>query len=135
MVSSFINYLTAGCVFVFCIAVTALSAAPAPGSVEGHVKIISPKEVELMDLTPSETAANSYSDYPLIILSKDAKMKATLITPDHSGNFRVALPAGEYILDVQGRRPKGHVRATPRPFTVVANQTVHVDLSIDTGVR
>jgi hypothetical protein len=29
-----------------------------------------------------------------------------------------------------GRRR--HVRATPQPFTILANQTVHVDMAIDT---
>ena len=38
------------------------------------------------------------------------------------------------VLDVQDRRRR-HVRATPQPFTVVANQTVHVDMNIDTGIR
>jgi len=26
------------------------------------------------------------------------------------------------------------LRATPQPFTVASNQTVHVDMNIDTGV-
>ena len=134
MFASFIKYLIAGCVS-WIMTVIPLTAAPAPGFVEGHVNIVSPKEVQLMDPTPSESTTNSYADYPLIVLSKDGKTEVTLITPDDSGNFHVALPAGEYILDVQGRRPKGHVRAGPQTFTVVSNQTVHVDMNIDTGVR
>ena len=43
-----------------------------------------------------------------------------------------ALPPGEYIIDVEGRVPKRlHVRA--QPFTVVPNETVHVDMTIVTG--
>ncbi len=49
--------------------------------------------------------------------------------------YRVALPLSDYILDAQGRPPKGHVRAKPQRFTVASNQTVHVDMSIDTGIR
>jgi hypothetical protein len=37
-------------------------------------------------------------------------------------------------LEVQGRAP-GHVRAKPQPFTIGSNQTVRVDMEIDTGVR
>jgi len=37
-------------------------------------------------------------------------------------------------MDVQNRKRR-HVRATPQPFTIVANQTVRVDMVIDTGVR
>ena len=56
------------------------------------------------------------------------------MTADGNGNYRVALPPGEYVLDVAGRRP-GHVRARPQSFTVVSSQTVRVDMNIDTGVR
>jgi len=56
------------------------------------------------------------------------------VTVDENGSYRVALSAGDYALDVQGRS-RGEVRATPQPFTIVANQTVRVDMAIDTGNR
>jgi hypothetical protein len=126
--------LIGACVSVLVVS-TALIEAAAPGFLEGHLKIISPREVELADQTPSELAAVHYADYPLIILSRDGRTEIARVTADENGNYRVALPAGDYILDVQGRRPKGHIRAKPQPFTVVANQTVRVDKAIDTGVR
>ena len=75
-----------------------INAAP-QGFVEGHLRIISPKEVELADATPSESTAINYANYPLIILSKDRKTEVTRVTADDSGKYRVALPPGEYILD------------------------------------
>ncbi|PYL89050.1 MAG: hypothetical protein DMF16_07155, partial [Verrucomicrobia bacterium] len=48
------------------------------------------------------------------------------------GNYRVALPPGDYILDVQ-RHESGNLRAKPQPFTIVAGQTVHVDMTIVAG--
>ena len=119
----------------FLFAGSALINAAPQGFLEGHLKIVSPKEVELADATPSERTAINYADYPVIILSKDRKTEARRVTPDETGKYRVALPPGEYILDVQRRRPKGHVRARPQPFTVVSNKTVQVDMAIDTGVR
>ena len=79
--------------------------------------------------------AENYADYPLIILSRDGEKEIARVTADENGKYRVALPPGDYVLDVQGRRPKGHVRAKPQPFTIVSNQTVRVDMGIDTGVR
>jgi hypothetical protein len=134
MSSWLLRYLIAGCL-AWMIAATVSIDAAAPGFLEGHLNIVSPKEVELADATPSESTPNNYVDYPLIILTKDRKTEIMHVTPDDSGNYRVALPPGEYILDVQRRRPKGHVRATPQPFTILANQTVRVDMAIDTGVR
>ena len=108
--------------------------AETQGFVEGHLKIISSREVELADQTPSEGTEVNYADYPLVILSRDGKNEIARITADESGNYRVALPPGDYLLDVQDRRRR-HVRATPQTFTVVANQIVHVDMNVDTGIR
>jgi len=104
------------------------------GFLEGHLKIISPKEVELADETPSKMTIDNYVDYPLVVLSRDQKTEVAHITPDKNGNYRIGLPPGDYVLDVQNRRRR-HVRSKPQPFTVVANQTVQLDMVIDTGVR
>src|SRR5438132_12471426 len=131
VMSSFLKYLIAVCIF----SVVAGAATEPPGFVEGHLKIVSPKEVELADGNAPAITAENYAEYPLIILSQDGKKEIARITADGNGNYRTALPPGDYVLDVQGRPPKGHVRAKPQQFTVVSNQTVHVDIDIDTGVR
>ena len=134
LMSPFPQYLISACASLLLAGAVPIDAAPS-GFVEGHLKIISPKEVELADETPSETTAENYADYPLIILSHDGKKEIARVTADENGNYRVALPPGDYVLDVPGRRPKGHLRAKPQPFTVASNQTAHVDMNIDTGVR
>jgi hypothetical protein len=109
--------------------------AASTGFLEGNLKIFSQKEVELEDgNATTKTTAENYADYPLIVLSRDGKQEIARMNADTSGNYRVELPPGDYILDVQGRRPGG-VRAEPQPFKVVSNQTVHVDMDIDTGIR
>ena len=132
VMSSFLKYLVAVC--ISSVTVSTINAAP-PGFVEGHLKIISAREVELADGNTPAIAAENYAEYPLIILSQDRKKEIARVTADRNGNYHVALPPGDYILDVQGRPPKGHVRAKPQPFTVVSNQTVRVDMGIDTGIR
>jgi hypothetical protein len=133
VLTSVLKYLTSACVFLLLAGNASIDAAP-PGFIEGHLKIISPKEVELADQTPSKGTEENYADYPLIILSSDGKKEIARVTADENGNYRVALPSGNYVLDVQGRA-RGHVRAKPQPFTVASNQTVRVDIEIDTGVR
>jgi hypothetical protein len=132
--SSVLKYSVSACVFLLIAGSALIDAAP-PGFMEGHLKIVSPKEVELADATPSKITSENYADYPLIILSRDGEKEIARVTADESGQYRVALPPGNYVLDVQGRRPKGHVRAKPQPFTIISNQTVRVDMSIDTGIR
>ena len=60
--------------------------------------------------------------------------RTTLLTVDQSGNYRVALAPGNYVLDIQDRVAK-HIRAASRPFTVVSNQTVHVDMNVVIGMH
>jgi hypothetical protein len=132
--ASVFKYLILTCVFLVLASIVSTDAA-APGFLEGHLKIVSPREVELANGTPPGITTENYAEYPLIVLSQDGKKEIARVTADGNGNYRLALPPGDYILDVQGRPPKGHVRAKPQPFTVVSNQTVHIDMDIDTGIR
>ena len=79
----------------------------------------------------------NYAEYPLVILSQDGKREIARLTADKSGNYRVALPPGAYILAVQEHpaeeRAEERIHANPQPFTVVSNQTVRVDMSIFIG--
>ncbi len=108
---------------------------PGPqGIVEGNLHIYSPKTVELADGSAPTVTAETYAEYPLVVLSQDGKKVITTVTADGKGQYRLALPPGSYVLDVQDRMRK-HVRAKPQPFTVTADQTVHLDLDMDTGIR
>jgi hypothetical protein len=127
------KYLALACLFLVPIGCLASDNA-APGFLEGHLRILPFREVELADGTPASATAEKYAEFPLIILSQDEKKEITRLTADANGNYRLALPPGNYVLDVQGRAP-GHVRTKPQRFTVVSNETVRVDMNIDTGVR
>ena len=118
-----------------------LRSAEPPGFIEGRLKISSVKTVELasgdVPAVVSQSppaAAEIYREYPLIVLTRSGQNVAAVITADTNGDYRVALAPGEYILDIQDRAHK-HVRAKPEPFQIASNQTVRVDMDVDTGVR
>src|SRR4029077_19547941 len=129
-----LRFLILGCILLVPIGCLA-SDNPALGFVEGHLRILASKDVELAEGNPPKFSGANDAEYPLIILSQDGKKEITRVIADENGKFRVALPPGDYLLDVQGRLPKGHVRAKPQRFTVVSNQTVRIDMDIDTGIR
>jgi hypothetical protein len=100
---------------------------------ECYLTIVSPRVVEPSDEMPRPAVPpQSYAEYPLIILSQDGKNEIAHVTADEVGNYRVALPTGAYILDVQ-HRAGNRVGAKRQPFTVISNQTVHVDMNIFVG--
>ena len=107
-----------------------------PGFVEGHVKIFPLSDVNLSDDTGAPTSGNAqpYFEYRLIVRSREGKKEIAQVTVNRNGNYRIELPPGDYILDVLGPESRP-ARAKPRPFTVVSNQTVRVDMDIDTGLR
>ncbi|HKS31227.1 MAG TPA: carboxypeptidase-like regulatory domain-containing protein, partial [Chthoniobacterales bacterium] len=129
-----VNYLVLAWLFLSCVGWTRPANAAQPGFLEGHLKIILSREVDLADSPPGPITAGTYVQYPLIVLSQDRKREVARVTADKNGNYRVELPAGDYVLDVQ-RRPRIRVRAMPQPFTVTSGQTVHLDMDLDMGIR
>ena len=127
----FVKNLIVACIFLVLAGSATSSDALPSGVMEGHLKILSPRAFDLGDENAATVTAENYADYPLIILSRDEKKEIARISADANGNYRAALPPGDYILDVQGRARK-HVRWKPQPFTIVSNQTVRVDMDIDT---
>jgi hypothetical protein len=127
----FLRYLISGCIFLILAGTESVNAAP-QGFLEGHLKIISPREVEPSDNMPRQTVtAATYAEYPLIILSAGAQKEIARVIADENGKYRAALPPGDYVLDVEGRLAK-RLRVRSQPFAVVPNETVRVDMTIVT---
>jgi hypothetical protein len=126
------NSVAAAGIFLMLAGAASIQAAP-QGLMEGHLKIAVIRAVEPDNIPPPE----NYADYPLIVLTQEGKREIARLTADKSGNYRVPLPPGAYILAVQERsaeeRAAERIQANPQPFTVVSNQTVRVDMSILIG--
>jgi hypothetical protein len=133
--SGSLRYLIAASASLVLIGTASSNAAP-QGFVEGQLKIVLLRPVELNgENAPTQTApktAETYANYPLIILSQGERKQIARITANPDGSYRAALPPGDYVLDVEGRVPK-RLRVRAQPFTIVPNETVHVDMTITTG--
>ena len=131
----FLKNLIVGCIFLVLAGSATSSDALPSGVMEGHLKIHSRNAVDLGDENAATVTAENYGEYPLIILSRGQKKEIARVTADENGDYRVALPPGDYVLDVQAR-PRKHLRWKAQPFTVVSTRTVRVDMDIiDTDQR
>src|SRR5215471_8897931 len=105
--SSFLKKLVAGCILLVLLGSVQAGDPVVPGFLEGHLKIVSPGQppVELTDQKTAGAVVETaeYSSHPLVILSRGDKKEIMRVTADKDGNYRVALPPGDYILDVQRR--------------------------------
>lgn len=128
--SPLLKNLIWACPFFFLASVSSSNASPV-GFVAGHLNIVSAEGVELADGNERAIAPRDFAKYQLIVLAPDGK-EITRVSAESDGSYRVALPPGDYVMDVQGRA-RGHVRAQVKRFTVLSNQTTRVDLNIDTG--
>src|ERR1700745_746088 len=130
--SSISNSVAAVCIFLMLTGTASIKAAP-QGFMEGHLKIVVIRAVETNNIPPRE----NYAEYPLIILTQEGKREIARLTADKSGNYRVALPPGTYILALQERlgeeRASERIHANPQPFTVVSGQTVRIDMTVFIG--
>jgi hypothetical protein len=119
---------------VFLLAFSASLNAAEQGFLEGHLKIIFGMAAQAADDLPRpEISPESYAEYPLVVLSQEEKKEIARVTADEHGNYRVPLPPGNYVLDVQERVRK-RVRTSPQPFTVVSNQIARVDMNVVIGL-
>ena len=119
---------------IFLLAFSPSLNAAEQGFLEGHLKITFGMAAQPSDDMPrSEIAPESYAEYPLVVLSQENNKEVARVTPDGQGNYRVPLPPGNYILDVQDRVRK-RVRTRPQPFTVVSNQIARVDMNVVIGL-
>ena len=111
------NSVAAACILLMLAGSASIKAVP-QGFMEGHLKVVVITAVE-PDNMP-QPAPETYAHYPLIILSQDGKREIARLTADKSGNYRAALPPGDYILAVQER--PAEERAAERTH---ANPTIH----------
>ena len=122
-----------------CLALLALTVGVADGSaptgwVEGHLSLTFLKGVDTGDEIPQPTVApGMYAEYPLIVLTADRREQVARLTADDSGHYRAALAPGNYILDVENRL-RNRLGVKTHPFTVVTNETVHVDITVMIGL-
>jgi hypothetical protein len=126
--------LSAAALLFFATSSAGNASSSANGVLEGQISILQSRGTELADDASPQPKKNPCADCPVVVMSKDGKNEIAQVAVDAEGRFRVNLPAGDYVLDLKGHGPR-RMRSTARPFSVVAGQTVRVDLDVTLAVE
>ena len=113
------------------------SCVPVPqetGVLEGHVTI-GPLVPVVEEGVPEPTPAPEvYASRQIVIYASNGQTEVTRVQIDGKGNYRVELPVGTYVVDIN------HVgvdmaKELPKTVEIVAGQVTRLDVDIDTGIR
>jgi hypothetical protein len=104
------------------------------GVLEGHVSI-GPLSPVVQEGVPEPTPAPElYAERKIVIYAEDGQQEITQVDIDGSGNYRATLPVGVYMVDIN-HLGVDFSKALPQKVEIKSQQTVQLDIAIDTGIR
>ena len=113
------------------------SCTPPPretGVLQGHVTI-GPLVPVVQEGVPEPTPAPEvYASRQMVIHAEDGQTEVTRVQIDGKGNYRVELPVGTYVVDIN-HAGIDMAKELPKTVEIAAGETTRLDVEIDTGIR
>ena len=113
------------------------SCAPPPretGVLQGHVTI-GPLVPVVQEGVPEPTPAPEvYAIRQIVIYASDGQTEVARVQIDDQGIYRVELPVGTYVVDIN-HAGIDMAKDLPKTVEIVAGQVTRLDVDIDTGIR
>ena len=104
------------------------------GVLEGHVTI-GPLTPVVQEGVPEPTVApDVYAARQVVVYAADGRRELARVQIDSHGDYRVALPVGSYLVDVNHVSIGGGI-GLPQQVEIVEGETIRLDIEIDTGIR
>ena len=104
------------------------------GFLEGKITIGPLCPVESYPPDPRcQPTEETYKAWPIAVYTSDKKTKVAQIEPLINGTYKIELPGGEYIVDLE----KQHMFGKNLPATVIIKkgEITMLNIDIDTGIR
>jgi hypothetical protein len=107
---------------------------PQNGFLEGRINIGPLCPVERIPPDPRcQSTEQTFSAWPLAVYSSSKETKIADIKSDAGGFYKVKLPAGTYVVNLERKTP--FARSLPKTVIIKEGETTVFDINIDTGIR
>ena len=104
------------------------------GVLEGHVTI-GPLVPVVQEGQPEPTPGPEvYASRQIVIYASDGQTEVARVQIDSQGNYRIELPVGTYVVDIN-HAGTDMAKELPQTVEIVAGQVTRLDVDIDTGIR
>lgn len=78
----------------------------------------------------------TYEGWPVVVLASDKKTKVAQIEPNLNGTYKIELPAGEYVVDLEKQKfSEMGGNNLPAAITINSGETTALNIDFDTGIR
>ena len=104
------------------------------GFLEGRIRIgpLCPVERIPPDSNCQPTE-ETYSAWPIAVF--DGKTKVAHVEPKIGGSFKIELPPGNYVVDLEKTQPRIGGNNLPAEVIIKSGETTTLNIDIDTGIR
>jgi hypothetical protein len=113
------------------------ACTPLPGDtgvLAGEVSI-GPLQPVFREGMPVPTPApEEYATRKILVLSANGRREIARVSIDPDGTYQVILPVGRYQVDIAGSGIDRGIDL-PAAIEIFKDQTTHLDIDIDTGIR
>jgi hypothetical protein len=110
------------------------SVPPETGTLEGHVTIWPLVPVAREGESEPTPAPEVFASRQIVIYSKEGRTEVARVQIDYKGNYRVTLPVGTYVVDIN-RIGIDRGIDLPKTVEIVSGRVTRLDVEIDTGIR
>ncbi len=104
------------------------------GVLEGHVTVGPLSPVVQAGVPEPTPAPEVYAERKIVIYAEDGQQEVVRVDIDGSGNYRVSLPVGVYVVDIN-HLGIDLAKGLPQRVEIKNQQTTRMDVDIDTGIR
>ncbi len=104
------------------------------GTLEGHVTIGPLVPVVRVGEAEPTPAPEVYAAREIVIFAEDGRAEVARAKIDATGNYRVTLPMGKYVVDIN-HLGIDFAKGLPQTVEITSQQVTRLDVEIDTGIR